>query len=154
MRLVVATITCAVALVAGGVAAAATAALPPAKDFALTYERGGGFAPAPVSLTVTPGGRAVATTTGTRAGERQLKFHLGPRRIRSLQRSLRRADLGSIHAGKGGCADCFIYSITYEGDLVEIEESDVPARLQGAIAEIETVISSHTIPPNARVGGR
>jgi hypothetical protein len=154
MRLVLATVSCAVALVAGGVAAAATAPLPPAKDFALTYERGGGFAPAPVGLTVTPGGHAVATTTGTRAGERQVKFRLGARRIRSLQRSLRRADLGSIHAGKGGCADCFIYSITYEGDSVELEEVDVPTRLGDAIAEIETVISTHTIPPNARVGGR
>jgi hypothetical protein len=154
MRLVLATISCALALVAGGVAAAATAPLPPAKDFALTYERGGGFAPAPVSLTVSPGGRAVATTTGTRAGERRVRFQLGERRIRLLQRSLRRADLGSIHPGKGGCADCFIYSITYEGDFLEIEEADAPTRLQDAIAEIETVISNHTIPPNARLGGR
>lgn len=154
MRLVFATVSCALALVVGGVAAAATAPLPPAKDFALTYGRGGGFAPAPVSLTVSPGGRAVATTSGTRAGERQVKFQLGPRRIRSLQRSLRRADLGSIHAGNGGCADCFIYSITYEGDFVELEEVDVPNRLEGAIAEIETVISTHTIPPNARLDGR
>ena len=154
MRLVLASICCALALVAGGVAAAAPAPLPPAKDFALTFERGGGFAPAPTSLTVSPGGSAVATTTGTRAGERKVRFQLGPRRIRSLQRSLRRADLGSIDAGKGGCADCFVYSITYEGDSVELEEVDVPTRLEGAIEEIETVIANHTIPPNARLGGR
>jgi hypothetical protein len=154
MRLVLASISCALVLVAGGVAAAATAPLPPAKDFALTFERGGGFAPAPTSLTVRPGGSAVATTTGTRTGERKVKFQLGPRRIRSLQRSLRRANLGSIQAGKGGCADCFVYSITYEGDSVELEEVDVPTRLEGAIDEIETVISNHTIPPNARLGGR
>jgi hypothetical protein len=152
MRLVLATIVCGLALATG--AAAATAPLPPVKDFALTYERGGGFAPAPTGLTVTPGGHAVATTTGTRAGERKVKFQLGARRIRSLQRGLRRADLGSIQPGKGGCADCFIYSLAYEGDFVELEETDVPPRLGEVIDAIEAIISAHTIPPNARVGGR
>ena len=83
-----------------------------------------------------------------------MRFRLGYRRIRALQRNLRRADPGSIEAGKGGCADCYVYSIAYEGDSVEIEEPEAPPRLQDAIAEIETVISNHTIPPNARSGGR
>jgi hypothetical protein len=153
VRSFVVSIFCLVAL-AAGVGEAAAAPLPPVHDFALSYERGGGLAPSTQSLRVRPGGRAVAESSGGRAGERRVSFHLGARRIRSLQQGLRRAHLGSIPPGKGGCADCFLYSITYGGMTVVLEEVDVPPRLAAVFGQIEAIISSHTIPPNARAGRR
>jgi hypothetical protein len=151
MRFLAATLLCLIAF-AGTAGATATAQLPPARDFALTFERSGGLAASTQGLRVSPGAAAIATTSGTRAGERRVKFHLGGRRIRSLQRGLRRADLGSIPARQGGCADCYVYSFKYEGTDLELEETEVPPRLQPVIDAVEVIISAHTIPPNARVG--
>jgi hypothetical protein len=133
-------------------ATSATAELPRVRDFALVYERGGGLAASTQSLRVSPGGLAIAESSGTRAGERRVKFHLGGRRIRSLQRDLSSADLGSIPERQGGCADCYVYSITYEGASLELEETEVPARLRTVFGEIEAIITAHTIPPAARAG--
>jgi hypothetical protein len=152
MRLFAATTACVMALAVGGSAAAATAQLPPAYEFILVFERSGGLAPSTQSLTVAPGGFAVAESGGTRAGERHAEFHLADRRIRSLQRGLRDAHLGSIPSpGTGSCADCYLYSIFYQGDYLKLDESEVPPRLGKVIDEIEAIISAHTIPPNARV---
>jgi hypothetical protein len=132
------------------VAGAASSELPPAREFALTYERSGGLAASTELLRVAPRGFAVAESSGTRAGEGRVRFRLGGRRIRSLQRGLRAADLGSISTPKGGCADCYIYSLTYGGTSIELAETEVPARLQAVIDEIEAVIAAHTVPPAAR----
>jgi len=150
MRFLAATILGLMAFAAGAAGATAAAQLPPAGDFALVYERSGGLAASTQSLRVTPGGFAVAESSGTRAGEQRAKFRLGGRRIRSLQRGLLRADLGSIHERQGGCADCYVYSITYEGVSLELEETEVPPRLRTVFDEIEAIITAHTIPPNAR----
>jgi hypothetical protein len=153
MRALVASALC-LAAFAVGAGEAAAAPLPPAHDFALTYERGGGFAPSIQSLRVTPGGSATARSEGTRAGEQRASFRLGVRRIRSLQRGLRAAHLASIPKGQGGCADCFLYSLTYEGTTLELEEVDVPPSLARVFGEIEAVITAHTVPPNARADQR
>jgi hypothetical protein len=150
MRFLAATILGLMAFAASAGEAAASAELPRARDFSLAYERSGGLAASTQSLRVSPGGRAIAETSGTRAGERRVKFHLGGRRIRSLQRGLSRADIGSIPERQGGCADCYVYSITYEGTSLELEETEVPPRLASVFNEIEAVITAHTVPPNAR----
>ena len=153
MRLVAATIGCVMAFTLSGGAAAATAPLPPTDEFILVYGRSGGFAPGTQSLTVAPGGFAIADSTGTPAGDRHAEFHLGDHRIRSLQRGLRRADLGSIPSrDPGSCADCYVYSIFYEGDYLKLDESVVPRRLNGVIDQIEAIIAAHTTPPHARIG--
>ena len=126
-------------------------ALPPVGAFAVSYQRSGGLAASSESLVVTRGGHAIAESSGTRAGDRHVEFRLGARRIRLLQRALDRADLGSIAQGpNGGCADCYLYSISYEGDRAEFDQSTIPPRLEIAISEIEAIIAAHTIPPNAR----
>jgi hypothetical protein len=136
----------------GATATAATAPLPPARAFALVYERSGGLAASTQSLRVSPGGNAIAESSGTRAGAGEAKFHLGGRRIRSLQRGLLRADIGSIPGRQGGCADCYIYAITYEGDSLELEETEVPPRLRAVFDAIDAIITAHTVPPGARAG--
>jgi hypothetical protein len=142
----------ALALGGGAVATAATAPLPRARDFALFFERSGGLAASTQSLRVTPGGNATAESSGTRAGAGEAKFHLGGRRIRSLQRGLRRADIGSIPGRMGGCADCYIYSLVYEGTSLSLEETEVPPLLETVFRELEAIITAHTVPPNARAG--
>lgn len=148
MRLLAATITCLAALVAPAVASAA-APLPPPASFAIAYERSGGFAPSTSRLLVTPGRHAVAETSGSRAGERRVEFRIGKGRVLALERSLRRAGFGSIESpGESGCADCFEYVIRYRGHRLEIDESQLPARLGEVVAELESVVSAHAIPPN------
>ena len=44
---------------------------------------------------------------------------------------------------------CFEYSIFYLGHLLEFDESQMPKDLGGVVAQIEAIISAHTIPPNA-----
>ncbi len=152
MRLAGATIACLVALaacpVAGGPAAAER--LPPPYSFTLVYEREGGFAPSPQGLVVAPGGFATADGTETRGGKRHAEFRLSDRRIRSLQRGLRRAHLRSIPKhGIRNCADCYVYDIYYEGSHVKLDQPEVPPRLLEVIEQIEAIISAHTIPPDA-----
>jgi hypothetical protein len=148
MRLLAATIACLVALATG--AAAVAAAPAPTYAFTLLYERSGGFAPSTDRLEVAPGRSAVAESSGTRAGNRRVQFRISNRRIRALERSLRRAHFGSLeNPGPSGCADCFVYSIFYRGHQLELDESQMPRQLGAAVAEIEAIISAHTIPPNA-----
>jgi hypothetical protein len=153
MRFLATTILSLLALAVGSeatAAAATTAQLPPARAFSVVYERSGGLAASRQSLRVSPGGYATAESSGTRAGAGEAMFRLGGRRIRSLQRGLRRADIGSIPERQGGCADCYLYSITYEGTSLELEETEVPPRLGRVFDQLDAVITAHTVPPNAR----
>jgi hypothetical protein len=144
MRVLAVTIFCLAASIAGADATATAAELPPARAFVLSYERGGGLAPSPHSLRVATGGRAIVETTGASGVKSRARFHLGGRRIRSLQRGLDRADLDSISPESGGCADCFVYSLTYEGSSVELEDTEVPPALEAVIGQIEAIITAHS----------
>jgi hypothetical protein len=151
MRALAATCACLAAFAAGSAAVAAAPEQRSAPyEFMLIYERGGGFAPSTRSLVVAPAQFATAASSGTRAGERHVDFHLGSRRIRALERGLRRAHFASLESpGASGCADCFEYSLFYRGHLLEFDESQMPRGLRGVVAQIEAIISAHTIPPNA-----
>ncbi|HXF32315.1 MAG TPA: hypothetical protein VN522_12415 [Solirubrobacterales bacterium] len=150
MRLVLASIFSALALLGGG-AAVAVADSTPVEDFTLAYKRTGGIAASTQTLAVRPGRLATATGSGTSAGRKRSEFPLTVRRVRSLQRSLSRADLGSIPpAGPGGCADCYVYDLRYEGHHLELEEVDVPARLRAVFATLDAIIATHLAAPTAR----
>jgi hypothetical protein len=140
-------------LALGGGAATAAArepALAPPGSFSISYERSGGLAPSGSKLLVSPGRHAVAESSGSRAGERRVSFRIGRGRVIALERGLRRAGFGSIgNPGDSNCADCFAYAIRYRGHRVSLDESQVPAELGAVIAEIESVVSAHVIPPNA-----
>ncbi len=152
MRLLGATIACTLA-VASGAAAVATAPAAPRPspgDFAIFYERSGGFAPSTSTLIVRPGRHAVAATSGSRAGERRVEFRIGRRQVLALQRGLRQAGFASIEdPGESGCADCFEYEIRYRGHRLSIDESEMPSRLEPVIGELEAIVTAHAIPPNA-----
>jgi hypothetical protein len=151
MRLVLASISCALALVAGGSAAAMAADSTSVEDFTLAYKRTGGVAASTQTLAVRPRRLATATGSGTSAGRKRSEFPLTVRRVRSLQRSLSRADLGSIPPpGPSGCADCYAYDLRYEGHHVELEEVDVPPRLRAVFDALDAIIATHLAAPTAR----
>jgi hypothetical protein len=154
MRSLAAAIACiCAALLVGGSAVAADpgpAARAPA-DFAISYTRGGGLAPSTSKLVVRPGLRAVAATSGTRAGERTVRFRIGRGRVVALERGLAGAEFDRLESPRGSnCADCFYYSISYHGNRVSFDQSQVPAGLEEVIGELESVVTAHAIPPNVR----
>jgi hypothetical protein len=152
MRVLAATCACLAALAA---CSAAVAAAPEPQrsapyEFSIVYERSGGFAPGFQGLLVAPAQFATAESSGTRAGRRRVDFHLGSRRIRALERGLRRAHFTSLESpGPSNCADCFQYSIFYLGHYLKLDESQLSKSLGGVVAQIEAIISAHTIPSNA-----
>jgi len=152
MRFLVAPILCALALVGCGTTAA-SAEPTSVHDFTLAYKRTGGVASSTQTLAVRPGRLATATTSGTSEGPKRTEFPLAVRRVRSLQRSLARADLDSIPApGPGGCADCYAYDLRYQGHHIELEEVDVPPRLRAVFDQIDALIAARIASPTARGG--
>ncbi len=149
MRLLAATIACLLALMTAGVALAAAPAprhqAPPTYDFILLYSRSGGFAPSTRGLTVAPGKFATAEVSQPGSDSRRhVDFRLSGRRIRSLERGLRRAHFASLESpGPSGCADCFEYSFFYRDHTLELDESQMPPRLSAVVAQLEAIISAH-----------
>jgi hypothetical protein len=151
MRLVLTSIFSALALLGLGGTTVAAAEPTSVNDFKLAYQRSGGVAASTQTLAVRPGRRATATSSGTSEGRTRTEFPLTARRIRSLQRSLDRAELDSIPApGPGGCADCYAYDLRYEGHHIELEEVDVPARLRAVFDTLDAMIAAHLAAPTAR----
>jgi hypothetical protein len=151
MRLVLASVFCALALSGFGVTPATAADPASVEAFKLAYQRSGGVAASTQTLAVRSGRHATATSSGTSAGRTRSEFPLTGRRIRSLQRSLSRADLDSIPPpGPGGCADCYVYDLKYEGHHLELEEVDVPPRLRAVFDTLDAMIATHVAAPTAR----
>jgi len=141
MRFLVVPILCALALVGGTTAASAEPTS--VHDFTLAYKRTGGIASSTQTLAVRTGRLATATTSGTSAGRHRTEFRLAISSVRSLQRGLSQARLGSIPPpGPGGCADCYAYDLRYQGHHIELEEVDVPARLRKVFDEIDAIIAA------------
>jgi hypothetical protein len=142
MRFLVVPILCALAIVGCG-ATAASAEPASVHDFTLAYKRTGGIASSTQTLAVRAGRLATATTSGTSAGRHRTEFRLAVPSVRSLQKGLSQARLGSIPPpGPSGCADCFAYDLRYEGHHIELEEVDVPARLRKVFDEIDAIIAA------------
>jgi hypothetical protein len=153
MRSAVTIALCALALIGCGGATAASAEPAAVNDFTLAYQRTGGIASSTQTLAVRPGRLATATTSGSSEGRKRTEFPLPARRVRSLQRNLARADLDSIPApGPGGCADCYVYDLRYQGHHIALEEVDVPPRLRAVFDQIDAIIAARIAAPTARGG--
>jgi hypothetical protein len=149
MRRLVPTILCALALLGLGATAVAAADPSPVGEFKLAYKRSGGVAGGGQTLAVRPGRRATATTDTGPTERTRVEFRLPVRRVRALQQSLARADIGSIPPpGPSGCADCFLYDLRYDGHRVQLEEVDVPPRLAAVFAQLDAIIAAHATTPS------
>jgi hypothetical protein len=126
-----------------GPATAQSPVAPPASQFAISYERSGGFAAMPQKLIVRPGRHAILTTEGP-DGLKTSRFRVAPKRIEGLRGALQRADFGTVGTPEpGNCADCYLYALRYEGHEVSFSEVDVPGRLHGVLDRLEALTAAH-----------
>lgn len=141
---------CLVALGACGGGAAKEAKSTQPETFRIVYERGGGFAPSTSRLVVRPGRHTVAETAGTRAGEQRVRFRLAAKRIAALERDLAGAGFGDLESPhESTCFDCFTYEIAYRGNRIHFNQAQIPDGLDSVVGELESIVTSHAIPPNA-----
>ena len=143
MGLLLATASCTLAL-AGPCASPAAAPTPPVGRFAISYERGGGFAAMPQKLTVEPGRYATVTALGSDGRPHSTEFRIGVSKAKRLRAAAETAQIGEIAPPQPGtCADCFRYTVAYRGEKASVEEVDVPARMRPLIARAEALIAAH-----------
>jgi hypothetical protein len=123
------------------------ALLAPPSSFAISYERSGGLKPMPQKLVISPGRHGALTTRGADLeSSRTVRFRVGVRRIESLQRALAQSDFATVGTpgpNPGTCADCYFYSLRYEGHEVTFSEVSVPEQLRGVVGQLEAVIAAH-----------
>jgi hypothetical protein len=112
----------------------------PAADFAIVYERSGGFAPMPRKLVIRP--VLLGTVTEVTATRR---FRVRPNTAEGLRRALARAGFAAIDSPSPdtGCADCFLYEIRYRGHEVRFDQVSVPRRLQPVLDRLEAIAEAH-----------
>jgi len=116
---------------------------PSIEQFAISYERSGGIAAMPESLTVRPG-RNVSITVRRRNGGESVAFRLGVKQTKKLRAAAETARINELPTSEPGrCADCFVYSVTYRDESASVAEVDVPRRMQPLIDRAEALIAAH-----------
>ena len=146
MALFATALACLTAAAAPGCGPKLAEAQPPAERFAISYERGGGFAPVPHKLVIRPGRRASLTVreyAPPRAAT--VDFPVSKRRVEGLRRALARADFQSIESPgpDSGCSDCFLYEIRHRGHEVAFDDVSMPGRLRGVVDRLEAIVEAH-----------
>jgi hypothetical protein len=112
---------------------------------AIAYQRGGGFAASPLELTLGADGRA-RLTTGIPDDRRRTQFTLSEDESSELQELARAADLPALaeeEHGPTGCADCYSYSVKYDGALVERDETEVSGAFGALVARLGEIADEH-----------
>jgi hypothetical protein len=142
MGLLAATISCVVVL--GPCAGPAQPSTLPVERFAISYERGGGFAAMPQKLTIRPGRQATVTAIDPKGQPRSAQFQVAAKTVRRLRAAAEAAHIGTVEPSvPGNCADCFIYTVAYRGETASVAEVDVPGRMRGLISRAEALIAAH-----------
>jgi hypothetical protein len=142
MGLLLATISCALAL--GPCAGTAPTAASPAARFTISYERSGGLAAMPQKLVIRPGRRATVTALDAHGRRRSVEFSITAKKVEQLRAAAETARIGDVAPSPpSGCADCFVYSVTYRGETASVAEVDVPARMRGLVSRAEALIAAH-----------
>jgi hypothetical protein len=106
----------------------------------VTYSRGGGIAGVDERLRIEPDGSAVVSVG---IDGRQSSFALTDHELAQLRGELEAADLGSVDAQgpPTGCADCFVYELTYGGRTISYDEaSPVPEPVATVVADLGTLV--------------
>jgi hypothetical protein len=142
MGLLAATISCVVML--GSCASSPQPPLLPVEQFAISYERSGGFASMPQKLTIRPGRHATLTAVDPHGQRRSVQFRVAAKKVKQLRAAAETAHVGTAEPSEpGNCADCFIYTVAYRGETASVAEIDVPVRMRGLISRMETLIAAH-----------
>jgi hypothetical protein len=117
----------------------------PAASFAFSYERSGGLAAMPERLNIRPARRATLTTRGPNGETRTVRFRAPAKKVEALRHALVAAEFKSI-VGPGldpACADCYAYTMRYEGNEVSFDQTDEPPPLRPVLARVEALIAAH-----------
>jgi hypothetical protein len=116
----------------------------PASHFEIAFERTGGLKASVETLVVRPGLRAYATGP---KGARQASAHFSmeARAAEELRRELAKARFTQIEstANPSTCADCYAYSITYDGNTVVFFDSKAPPGLRQVADRLEGEVIAH-----------
>ena len=117
----------------------------------VNYTRIGGVAGIDEQLTVDEDG--AATLELGRAGEASsTEFELTPAELRGLEEALEAADLPPGEAPQTGCADCFVYTITFAGETSSFDQTQVPASAEELVGMLEQLVEDN-IPATASAAG-
>lgn len=104
----------------------------------VTFHRSGGFAGVDDLVKV----RRDRRVTIRRRGAAARHARLSRRAMERLRRALTQArfDEPPADAPPSGCADCFVYTITYGGHRVQLSEDRIPSRMRPAVTRLARLI--------------
>ena len=105
------------------------------------YSKSGGIAGIRERLSVDPSGRATLSQ-GLPANAKTVTVKLPPAEVDGLRRARDDAGLASLPSGPSqGCADCFLYEITYAGTVWKGDEATLPQAVRPAIQALDRVVA-------------
>lgn len=116
----------------------ATRAPAAGKSTLVTFHRSGGFIGVDDRVTVKSNRRFTVRSRGSSARHKRLSVAA----MRKLRHALKEARLDEplAQGPPSGCADCFYYTITYQGHRVQLSEDRVPDRMRPAINRLSRLI--------------
>lgn len=142
------TLVAALALGAGCGDDAAAPTTPPAGDGSLvTYSREGGVASMPIELTIQADGPA--TLVSGYDGQTE-DFVLDDSELEELASELEAADLEGFEGPTEptGCADCFLYTVSYEGTTISYDDTATPPdEVTALVNHLDELATAHTPSP-------
>jgi hypothetical protein len=110
----------------------------------ITYSRSGGLAGISESLTIAPDG-TVTVKSGFPGEPRTKELQIGDAQLRALEADLSKADLESLDEGEAaGCADCFVYVLSYGGETAKADDATASPAFRKAIAPVQRIIDEQT----------
>ncbi len=117
---------------------------PPGDGFRLRYERSGGFAGVQEDLRVAPDRRAIIVTREAGAPSTS-RFRLSERAVDGLRAAFREAGWRRVESpgNYGGCADCFLYRIAYQGRVVRFDDVTFPKPLRPVVRRLDAIVAHH-----------
>ncbi len=115
----------------------------------VTYSRSGGVASMPESLVIRADGSATVEAGVTGARE---EFELDPDELARVRTELEAAEFDDVADPpvQTGCADCYVYEITYDGTTMSYDESQaaLPASVTAVVTHLSEITADH-YPPGA-----
>jgi hypothetical protein len=120
-----------------------TTPTPPKTGPLVTFEKGGGIASQPITLTVSRSGQArLDVRTGPKVTHSS--FTVSPDDLQAVDAALDDARGVKLTAPTGGCADCFTYAVRADGisftvDEAALSDGDVPKELAALVGQLTTL---------------
>jgi hypothetical protein len=114
----------------------------PSGPVLLSFSRSGGVAGTFDTLIVRDGGASeISEEIG---GAVTARFQLPPEQLARLRREFAAAHFETVGSAlSSGCADCFLYVITYRGYTIRRDEASLPAKMKPLVATLQAIVDAH-----------